>query len=369
MAGLFKRVCIIGIGLIGGSLGMAIIGRALAEKVIGVDLSQENLNLAQATGAINTGTSDLLAGVAGADLVVLATPVGTYPELLKKIAPHLAPGTIVTDVGSTKEIVVREAELVLPPTIAFVGGHPMAGSEQVGVLGSDAYLFENAVYLLTPTANTMDQALQKIAKLCTGIGSRVFTFTPEEHDVMVAAVSHLPHLIATTLTNTVGKVQEQYPNTLLLAAGGFRDTTRVAMGSPSMWRDIFLANRKHILALISQYQATLAMLEEQISQGDGDAIYQELESARNLRKQIPTKLKGYWPQLFEIVITVPDQPGMIAKVAAILAEENINIADIEILRVREGEGGTIRLGFTTPGSDEAAVKLLLSRGIIAKQRN
>ncbi len=368
MAQLFKRICIIGIGLIGGSLGMAVIRRGLAGEVVGVDVGLENLDLARETGAIHRGTTDLAVGVHGADLVVMATPVGAYRNILKLITPYLTPGTIVSDVGSTKERVVRDAEELLPPQISFVGGHPMAGSEQAGVKGADAYLFENAVYLLTPTAQTNELALHKVSTLCAALGARVMTFAPEEHDRMVAAVSHLPHLIAATLVNTVGKVRQEHPSTLLLAAGGFRDTTRVAMGNPTMWRDIFLSNREHVLDLIGKFKETLSMLEEDIQGTAGDSIYRELETAREVRKQVPTKLKGYWPELYEIVITVPDQPGMIAQVAAILAEEGINISDIEILRVREGEGGTIRLGFTAPGSDEAAVRILRSKGIVAKQR-
>lgn len=368
MSKVFERICIIGIGLIGGSLGMAVIRRGLADEVVGVDVSIENLELARETGAIHRGTIDPAAGVQGANLVVLATPVGAYRNIFKLIAPHLAPGTIVTDVGSTKERVVREAEELLSPQTAFVGGHPMAGSEQAGVKGADPYLFENAVYLLTPTAQTNELALHKVSTLCAALGARVMNFAPVEHDRMVAAVSHLPHLIAATLVNTVGRVRQEYPHTLLLAAGGFRDTTRVAMGNPAMWRDIFLSNREHVLDMIGKFRETLSAIEEDIRGNAGESIYRGLEAAGELRKQVPAKLKGYWPELYEIVITVPDQPGMIAQVAAILAEEDINISDIEILRVREGEGGTIRLGFTAPGSDEAAVRILRSKGIMAKRR-
>lgn len=369
MVQLFRRICIIGVGLIGGSLGMTVIRRRLAGEVVGVDLHEDTLRLAEATGAITNGTSTLAAGVTGADLVVLAAPVGEYSRIFTALGPLLAPGTIVTDVGSTKAGVVKAAEELLPDTVSFVGGHPMAGSEQAGILGADAFLLENAVYLLTPSERTNPEALAKLKEFCTALGARVMTFEPTEHDLMVAAVSHLPHLLAAALVNTVARVKADHPDTLALAAGGFRDTTRVAMGSPVMWRDIFLANREPVLELISRFKQTLTEVEELVAKADGESICQRLKQAGELRRQVPAQLKGYWPELYEIVITVPDRPGMIAHVAAILAEQNLNIADIEILRVREGEGGTIRLGFTAPGSDEAAVALLNSRGISAKKRH
>ncbi|MFZ3172211.1 MAG: prephenate dehydrogenase [Carboxydocellales bacterium] len=369
MSQIFKRICIIGVGLIGGSLGMAVIQRGLAGEVVGVVRNQENLELALATAAIHRGTPDPIAGVEGADLVVLATPVGAYAPILKLIKPYLSPDAVITDVGSTKEKVVREAEEILGDQSAFIGGHPMAGSEQAGVKGADPYLFENAVYLLTPTVLTSQSALHKIANLCSALGAKVMTFTPEEHDQMVAAVSHLPHLIAATLVNTVSKLQQEFPQTLQLAAGGFKDTTRVAMGNPTMWRDILLSNQAHVLGLITKFQQTLTLLEEDIREAASADLVGKLESAQELRQKLPKKLKGYWPELYEIVVTVPDKPGMIAQIAAILAEEQINIADIEILRVREGEGGTIRLGFTLPGNDEAAIRILRSKGIIAKPRH
>ncbi|HEX3032623.1 MAG TPA: prephenate dehydrogenase/arogenate dehydrogenase family protein, partial [Bacillota bacterium] len=299
----FKRVCIIGIGLIGGSLGMAITERRLAAEVRGVDLDEDNLNLAVNVGAIQFGTRSLAEGVKGADLVILATPVGTYPSIFKQLAQLLEPGTVVTDTGSTKERVISEAAEHLPTGIHFVGGHPMAGSEVAGVKGADPFLFENAVYLLTPTEDSDRETISRLNRLFSGLGARVMCFSPAEHDIMVAAVSHLPHLVAVTLVNTVGLLEQNHPNTLLLAAGGFRDTTRVALGSPVMWRDICKSNKAVLLDLLNRFKTQLSLLEEEIRQEDGEAITTELESARALRSQVPGKLKGYWPELYEIIVT------------------------------------------------------------------
>jgi len=365
---MFNKITIIGLGLIGGSLGMALCGKGAAREVWGVDVDQRTLELARQTLAVHRATTDLGEGVRGAEVVVLAVPVGLTGEMLRAIVPYLSEGCIVTDVGSTKTRVVELAEEILPPGIHFVGGHPMAGSEVAGITGADRYLFENAVYLLTPTCNTNEQALLKVMGLVESIGAKVYRFSPGEHDIMVAAVSHLPHLLAAALVNTVAGIQEEHRDTLLLAAGGFRDTTRIAAGHPVMWRDIFLTNKDGVLEMINKFRRVLDGFQQAIEANDGDGLINQLEQARRVRQGVPAKVKGYLPPLHEVIVTVPDRPGMIAEIASHLGVAGININDIEILRVREGDGGTIRLGLAEAGSDDKAVELLRSKGIIAKKK-
>lgn len=362
-----KMIAIIGIGLIGGSLGMSIKRVGMAEDILGIDLYQENIDIAIETQAItrgNIGFEDLKY----ADIVFLATPVVASIKILKDIAPFLKEGAIVTDVGSTKVEVVRAAEQILPPSVTFIGGHPMAGSEHIGIQGADAYLFENAVYILTPTARTDAVKLETLKAVIESIGAKVIVLEPEDHDIRVATVSHLPHLIAAVLMGTANEVDQVRSQTLALAAGGFRDTTRIAAGNPEMWRDIFLTNKAPLLEVLSIFKNRLSQWEDLLKGSMGGELLMELEKSREQRRQIPQKSKGYWPELYEVLVTVPDQPGTIAQIANILASENINIADIEILRVREGEGGTIRIGITQLEQSQRAVDLLLNRGIIAKRK-
>lgn len=365
---IFNRVAIVGTGLIGGSIGMAIIGRNLAREVVGIDLRVEDLTLARETRAIHHGTVDLAEGVKNAELVILAIPVGSTLEMIKCILPNLMTGAILTDVGSTKAAVVEGAEDLIDGEFCFVGGHPMAGSEQAGIKGADRYLLENAAYILTPTDKTDPTALAKVRELVEAIGSRVMYLDPREHDLLVAAVSHLPHVVAAALVNAVGRIQDHHPQTLLLAAGGFRDTTRIAASHPVMWRDICLTNREAILETIGHFKKALDEMEEEIRVSDGTHLREQFDKAQALRNSIPARQKGYLPVLHEIVVTIPDRPGMIAEVAHFLGRNGINIVDIEILRVREGEGGTLRVGLDSEENLEAALLALNEQGIVARQR-
>ncbi|HOV78638.1 MAG TPA: prephenate dehydrogenase [Bacillota bacterium] len=367
MSPLFEKVSIIGVGLIGGSIGMALDMRGLAGEIVGTGSRAENLRLAAELGAVHTYTGSLSEGVAGADLVVIATPVSVTMQVLKQVLSHLAPGTVVTDVGSTKAGIVFEASKVMPPGRIFVGGHPMAGSEQIGVRGADPYLFENAFYVVTPLPDTAAKGLETVEKLAEGIGARVVLMDPVLHDLAVAAVSHLPHLLAAALVNTVARMPDS-EQILPLAAGGFRDVTRIAAGNPSMWRDIFAANREQVLQVLAHFRTGLDRLEKLISSGNDDGVYNELEEARKIRSGLPGKTKGCLPGLYEAVVTVPDRPGAIAGFASHLAVAGINISDIEILRVREGEGGTVRVGFATAREREEAVRVLKSQGYTVRKR-
>lgn len=363
----FRRIAILGVGLIGGSLGLSLCGRRLAGEVVGAGSRVDNLRLAVELGAVNRYAGSPAEGVVGADLVIIATPVSATIPVLCEIMPYLSPGAVVTDVGSTKAEIVRAAENMLPPGIDFVGGHPMAGSEHNGVRGADPYLFENAFYLLTPTSKTKPEALEKVRKLAVGVGAKVVEIDPERHDLAVAAVSHLPHLLAAALVNTVARLPES-DSILPVAAGGFRDTTRISASSPLMWRDIFMSNRNQVLKMIRIFKSELDLFDRALEDGNIDVIQSNLEDARTARAALPAKTKGYLPSLFEVILTVPDLPGIIAGFAVCLAESGVNITDIEILRVREGEGGTIRLGFATEKEQENAIRVLRGKGYTVRKK-
>ncbi len=368
MERIFNKVTIIGVGLIGGSLGLALIVRPVAGSVVGVELCGEYLQVALNSGSILRGETSPPAETKDAELVIISTPVGLTAEILQVIAPCLKPGTLVTDVGSTKAQIVQAARQLLPAGTEFIGGHPMAGSEQAGVAGADRYLFENAVYILTPTQENSRQKIKQIRDILEAIGARVVEMDADEHDLTVAGVSHLPHLVAAALVNTAGDLQRSFDKVFMLAAGGFRDVTRIASGHPGMWRDICITNKDKILQVLKVFRAALAVLEQDIVNCDGEQLQRQFERAKQLRAAIPAKLKGYLPVLHELVLTVPDKPGVLAGITSALADVGININDIEILRVREGDGGTVRLGFGTLQDQEKAYIVLHSRGISVKKR-
>lgn len=362
-----KNITIVGLGLMGGSLGMALKQKVQGITVQGVDLSHGVLQEAIEMGAIDAGTVDLSEGVTDADLIFLATPVATMPVICQKAVPYLKTGAIVTDLGSTKEKLVGCLEEILSPRAFFLGGHPMAGSEKEGIQGASEYLFENAAYILTPTAKTKGQIIDAVKIILERLGARVIFLSPEEHDRKVAAVSHLPHVLASALVNTVGFLEEKEGGYYTLAAGGFRDTTRIAGSQSEMWCNIFLQNKQTLLPLVKKFREVLHEYELAIETEDDLYLRELLEQARLRREKVPTGLKGILPQIFELTVMVPDQPGVLAELTGIFKEAGLNISDIEIQRIREENEGTIRLGFVNKENRDQATKLLGKNGYIVKE--
>jgi len=368
MKRLCERLAIVGLGLIGGSVGMALRRAEVVGEITGIDTDPNTREDAVRMGAVHRATGDLAAGVRQAEVVVIATPVGQIPLVLQAMADHLAPGTLVTDVGSSKGSVFLAASETLPPGVVFIGGHPMAGSERGGIAAADPYLFENAFYVLTPTPEQEEHFLtRRLLELVKATGARPVFMDPWEHDRVVAAVSHLPHMVASALVNTLAQVasSEVY---FSLAAGGFRDTTRIAGGDPFLWRDIFVSNKERVLEMIDAFQTALGSMRDMLAGGQEAELVAALDRARKVRQEIPAKVKGMLAPLCELVVVLADEPGAIGKVAILLAQEGINIVDIEILRVREGEGGTLRLGLGNRESVQRAVSVLRAAGFTARER-
>lgn len=264
---MFNRVAIVGLGLIGGSLGLALHKAQAAKCIAGYDLGRGVSDRARKSGAIDSSFDSLADAVRGAELVILATPVGPMRALLQSLASVLTPGTIVTDVASTKAQVISWAEEFLPANVAFVGGHPMAGKEQSGVEAADANLFHNCIYCLTPTARTRSDAVSKAVSLVEAVGARLRFMEPSEHDGEVAGVSHLPFLASIALMDTAAN-DPTWSDAALLAATGFRDMTRLAAGNPEMYRDICLTNGTAIVRWLDQYVDNLSALRDRIVRHD-----------------------------------------------------------------------------------------------------
>jgi prephenate dehydrogenase len=279
----FRKITIIGVGLLGGSLGMAIRERRLAREVVGFVRRKASVDECRRLRAVDRATLDVQAAVRGADLIVLCTPLARMKPLVQQMLPALKRGAIVTDVGSVKAGVVRELEsLVAGANAHFIGSHPMAGSEKTGVSAGRADLFANTVCVVTPTKASSRAALRKVVRFWKEVGCRLLPLTPETHDVLVSRSSHLPHVVAATLANLV--LNPALPKLqAALCANGFRDATRIASSSPEMWRDIALANRRHLARALDACIRDLRKFQRKLGDADAKGIMEFFERAKRSR--------------------------------------------------------------------------------------
>lgn len=350
----------------GGSLGLSLVKTGLT--VSGWARRPASVQEAYRIGAINYLPSSLEDAVTGAKYVFVSTPVDKIGEIIKSCLPYTAPGTIFSDLGSIKEAILAEVFSFLPSTHFFVAAHPMTGSEQQGITAADPFLYQNAAYIIIDDPRTPPIAAEQVKELLKVTGAQFLTLTAAEHDRIVAMVSHLPHFLAATLAGTAGVEEEQHPGTLDLAAGGFRDTTRVALGSPEIWEGIVFGNKDHVLQAIIAFQSQLENLKTSLVTDDRKRVREILERGREVRSQIPAKNKGFLTLLHEMVVTIEDKPGTIEAVLHHLALVGINIKDIEILRVREGEGGTLRLALENSEAVDEAVEVLEKQGFKVRKK-
>lgn len=322
-----RRASVVGTGLIGGSVGMAL--RALGWHVTGSDRDEGRAVRARELGAIDEVGVDPYASI-----TFVAVPVGAVPEVA---ARALAAGGVVTDVGSVKAPVVAAVDHP-----RFVGGHPMAGSEALGVDGARADLFQGATWVLTPTSVTDPTAQAEVHSLVRSFGADVVTLSPEHHDRLVATVSHVPHLTAATLMGLAANRAASDAALLRLAAGGFRDMTRVAAGDPTMWIDICEDNRSAILEVLDGLLGSLGEMRGIVARGDGAALLERLRTAQSARISLPM---GAPPaeELAEVRVTIQDRPGQLAAVTALATELSINVYDVEVAHSPEERGGRLIL--------------------------
>lgn len=335
-------VSIIGIGLLGGSLAAAFKQQSPNYEIIGYNHNPAAAEEALKRGFIDRTADSVEEAAAIADVVFVCVPVRKIPELAILAAKSARPGTIITDVGSTKASIIDEVEPKMPGGVHFIGGHPMAGSERQGVAAANPALFKNAHYLLTPTQKTDMAAYQRLHSMLTSIGANVLAVDPYKHDKAVAIISHLPHMMAAVLMNLASSEANKTENLLLLAAGGFKDTTRIAAGSPRMWIDICLDNKDAILYSIDKMTDMLDSLRHDIEETDKERIKGVLEKAQHARLNMPSALGKKIGKLYELYIPVPDRPGVISDITLTIGQLGINIEDIEILHATESTG-TLRL--------------------------
>ncbi len=279
---MFRKVAVIGVGLIGGSLARAMKKQRLAREVVGFSQRPTSLDWALKNGVIDSGHQDVRKAVHDADLVILATPVGIIPTMFATIAPHLRRGSIVTDVGSTKTSIVNAARQSLPNSVFFVGSHPLAGSEKTGVENSQENLFQGSLCLMTPTDQTHKMAVERVKRLWVRLGANVRILSPEEHDKILANVSHVPHVLAFALMQSIP------PQHLEFGGPGFKDMTRIAGSSAQMWNDVCMANSTNVINGIDELVQKLAFIRKAVNTNDQKQLLNFFKEAQTKRENLKT---------------------------------------------------------------------------------
>jgi len=301
--------------------------------------------------------------VVDADLIIVATPVLQTEYILNQLLScDLKKGAIITDVGSTKENIMENAHHFYHKGVVFIGGHPMAGSHKSGVTASKAHLFENAFYILTKDENVSDNDVKKLKFWLKGTNANFIEMSPHEHDEIVGVISHFPHIIASSLVRLLQTRERKDIDVKRLAAGGFRDITRIASSNPVMWRDITLHNREVLIEVMDEWIAEMSSIRELINQSSKDSLYSFFDESKRYRDGLPEKKKGALPAFYDLYIDVEDHPGAIATVTAILAKDDINLTNIRIIETREDTFGVLCLSFRNNQELEVGKVLLENNG-------
>lgn len=360
------KIAIFGVGLIGGSLALCFKGRP-GVQVVGHSPREESVRRYVERGVIDEGTTSLEAAADGADFLFLCVPVGMLENYLERLSRcALKPGAVITDVGSTKGEVVEAASRVSFGGAVFIGGHPMAGKERSGVEAATSKLFENAYYVLTPTAETPEEAYASLEALLSATRAKLVRLDPRTHDEIVGAVSHLPHIVAALLVNLVARLHRGDDAYGTLAAGGFRDITRIASSDPTIWRDICLSNREVLLDLLGDWIGETERFMEVLRAGDAAGIAAEFQEASAFRSAMPERRVGAPSTTnHEFYIEVWDEPGTIGKLTSLLGGQSINVRNIGILEPTPGGPGQLRLSFGNEEDSVRAKALLEREGYVA----
>ena len=349
-----KKVLLIGVGLIGGSVALAI-KKEHDAIITGYDVKLENCKLAKKLHIIDEFTADIQHEAEQSDLIILACPVDKTENFLNKLVSfQLKPTAIVTDVGSTKSLIMEKAEKLFCNDVTFIGGHPMAGSHKVGPGSARAHLFENAFDIFTPSSHANGEKLAILQDWLRGTKANFITMDPQEHDLVTGVVSHFPHIIAASLVRQVENYATNNEHINFLAAGGFRDITRIASSSPEMWSDIVGHNKHTLLSLLDAWSTEMEEVKQLINDADMNELNEYFRGAKTFRDSLPVRAKGAIAAFHDLYVDVLDIPGVISHVTTILAEANISITNIRIIEAREDVYGVLRLSFQSLNDLERA---------------
>lgn len=361
------KIGFVGLGLIGGSIAKAIRQYYPEYEIVAFDKNKETLALATQESIIDVAATTIDDNFNHCNYIFLCTPVSFNTAYLKQLTNYLHEDCILTDVGSVKSSIHKEVE-ALGIEEYFIGGHPMAGSEKSGFINSKAMLIENAYYVLTPTRKVSQEKIDAYVKFVESLRSIPIILDYQEHDYATGTISHLPHIIASTLVNFVRDTDTENELMKNIAAGGFKDITRIASSSPTMWQHICLKNKENISHILGEYIHSLEKAKMLIDQEDEHALYNMFDSSRNYRNSIPDVSAGPIKKTFAVYCDIIDEAGGIAAIATILASNNLNIKNIGIVNNREFEEGVLRIEFYDEGSSKRAAELLQKFRYIVYER-
>ncbi len=353
----FNKIGFIGLGLIGGSIAKKIHIAYPDAKLIALSGREETITLAHEMGLIENEHMCNISELYDCDCIFLCTPVQQNIEYLRQLKGNIKPDCIITDVGSVKSDIHKEV-ISLDMEANFIGGHPMAGSEKTGLSNASEYLLENAYYIISPTSKSQKEDIEDMRTFVASLGAIPLVLDYNTHDHATAAISHLPHIIAYSLVNLVKDLDDNQETMKTIAAGGFRDLTRIASSSPIMWQNICLSNQEQVLELIDNYVEALNKTRANIANADGNALLTAFQSAKDYRDSFQIKKKGLINKVYEIYLDLIDEAGGIATVATILASNNLSIKNIGIIHNREFEEGVLRLEMYDQESLDRSTELL-----------
>lgn len=354
------KVTIIGLGLIGGSLAKALKEKAGITDILAVSRDGASLRKAEREGVIQRGYTDLCPEIFNCDIIFLCTPLNAAIEYIDKLSGNIAPNCLVTDVCSTKGKVISYVNKMDNPP-KFIGGHPMAGSEKTGYEFSVPHLFENAYYVLTPSRTTSESDIRFMKELVRKIGGIPVILDAVTHDKATAAISHVPHLVASALVNMVRECDDKGVMRLL-AAGGFKDITRIASSDPEMWTGIVTGNRTEVVLILEIFEEIVKNIRQSIIKDNKENITQFFKQAKEFRSEFQHGAKGLIEPVYNLVIDVTDTPGIIGRIATKLGNSGINIKNIHVSNSREMEEGCLRITLPDEKSLDAAFKILYESG-------
>lgn len=358
----------IGLGLIGGSIAKALKASVTDIKIVAYDVNQKTLQLAQKDGIVDVAAEHIDESFSCCNYLFLCAPVQRNDKNLEAVKKILPQGCILTDVGSVKTTIHKAVELA-GLEHCFIGGHPMAGSERVGYVNSKAALLENAYYILTPTLAVPTEKVEDLRRLVESMGAIPLILEPGQHDYVTAAISHLPHVVAASLVNLIEDNDSEEGIMRMVAAGGFKDITRIASSSPVMWQQICLANGENISTLLSRYIQTLTDFKAAIDRQEEDTLYQLFNSARVYRDSFANASSGPIKRSFSIHVDIADRAGALAHIVTLLADRDLSIKNIAISHNRESEDGVLRVEFYQESSMAEGVKLLKKAGYAVNVRD
>lgn len=357
----------IGLGLIGGSIAKALRRSYPDCMITAYDINEQALNSSVSELVVNKGTAVIDGSFSDCDYIFMCAPVGNNNENLSAVIPFMKSTCILTDVGSVKTP-IHEAIKTLGLDSRFIGGHPMAGSERFGYSNSNPVILENAYYILTPGDSVPTSKVVEMQTLVKSIGALPLILTCEMHDYVTGAISHLPHVISAALVNLVHDEDSKEGTMKMIAAGGFKDITRISSSSPDMWQQICLTNRSNISGLLDKYIESLEKIKAKIDESNDDELYSFFDSARNYRESFISSNSGPIKAEFVITIDIADKPGAIAALASLLSMHGINIKNIGINHNREFAEGAMRIEFYDEKAAKEAVQVMTDHGYSVHSR-